>query len=207
MDTIQLMKAIEEKRKLAQIQVEEIIPILEENKKDMIGNVLDISYRIKGKESILEKIKYKKNKQKDLSEEQILDNILDIIGITVEVGDFENSIYVARQIAFLINEKRNEIENNFIIYLNEDLIKKFQQYNNKGSLRLKTSETGFEGISLHYNSEGKVGYEIQVTDKENIRIREETHEEFKRMKYKEIRNRRTNTEENRTGGRKLREDR
>lgn len=89
MDAIQLMKAIEEKRKLAQIQAEEIIAILEENKKYITGDISNISYRIKGKESILEKIKYLKNKQKDLSEEQILDNILDIIGITVEVVDFK----------------------------------------------------------------------------------------------------------------------
>lgn len=113
---------------------------------------------------------------------------------------------VAGQIAHIMNIKRNETEYNIVVYLDEDSIKKLQR-DYKDSMKLKTSETGFEGISLHYNSEGKVGYEIQVTDKENIRIREETHEEFKRMKYKEIRNRRTNTEENRTGGRKIREDR
>ncbi len=205
MDAIQLMKAIEEKRKLAQIQAEEIIATLEENKKYITGDISNISYRIKGKESILEKIKYLKNKQKHLSEEQILDNILDIIGITVEVKKFEDSMKVACQITDIMNKKRNEIEYNFLVYLDEDSIKKLQQY--KGSMILKTSKTGFEGISLHYNSKGKVWYEIQVTDKENIRIREETHDDFKRMKYKEIRKSITNTAKNRTDESETKDDR
>lgn len=202
MDTIQLMKAIEEKRKLAQIQAEEIIAKLQEYS---LFDVSNISYRIKGKESILEKIKFLKSTPDgaNMTEEQILDEILDIIGITVEVKNFTNAITALDQIEDIIHNEWNETRENILISGDKDMIEELQQYNNEGLIGLKISKTGYKGVMLHYNNKGKVAYEIQITDKENIRIREETHEEFKKIKYQEVRNSITNTEKNKSDDREI----
>lgn len=202
MDTIQLMKAIEEKRKLAQIQAEEIIAKLQEYS---LFDVSNISYRIKGKESILEKIKFLKSTPDgaNMTEEQILDEILDIIGITVEVKNFTNAMTALEQIEDIIHNEWNETRENILISGDKDMIEELQQYNNEGLIELKISKTGYKGVMLHYNSKGKVAYEIQITDKENIRIREETHEEFKKIKYQEVRNSITNTKENKSDDREI----
>lgn len=209
MDTIQLMKAIEEKRKLAQIQAEDIVGILKDKFND--DRVIRINYRIKEKESILEKIKLFKNttiKGQNMSEEQLLEEILDIIGITIEVKKFEESLEIEREVEEIILNTRGETKGRKIkIYDsdNEDYRdRRFDlRYLPEEGARICRSTTGWEGILMHYGNEKGIGYEIQILDTENIKIREETHEEFKKIKYQEVRNSITNTKENKSDEREI----
>ncbi|MCI8393321.1 MAG: hypothetical protein HFJ23_06035, partial [Clostridia bacterium] len=43
-------------------------------------------------------------------------------------------------------------------------------------------------LLIQYDSKEGIPFEIQITDSENLKIREETHEEFERTKYEQVRN-------------------
>lgn len=174
----ELIQQIEEKREKAQEEVEELLEILQQEKETMEKTgirIENISYRIKETESILEKIKFLKlTWSQDKQYLEILNEMKDIIGITVEIEDFEESSDAARKIICdeitraLSRTKRLKCSS--IRSVDENL-------------------TGYVAEQIYYKGLNYgIPFEIQVSDTKNIAIRDNTHEEFKEEKYMMLRN-------------------
>ncbi len=168
MDTIELIREIEEKIRKA----EEYLPVLIETLQKQEG--IKLTYRIKDKERILEKVMLFSNYSnfQGMDEGQILNEIKDIIGLTVVVDNLDDSFEVADKIKSMVEEERELVK----------LKKGIDHISDNGG------PTGYKGLLLQFDSEEGVPFEVQVTDKENLTVREATHEEFEKIKYGKVRN-------------------
>lgn len=166
MDTIKLMREIEKRISKA----EKYLPVVVERLQQQ--GELRLTYRIKDKEQILEKAMLfsKKSGFKGMDEFQILDSIGDIIALTVIVDHYMDSY-----------EMLGKINDNFEINKQKIKVKRFADHISNGSI------TDYLCLLIQYDTEEGIPFEIQITDNENLKIREETHEEFKRIKYKQVR--------------------
>lgn len=119
-------------------------------------------------QKIIQKLNLRKYQEKyqSLSEEEILETIYDILGITIVISQLEN-VYFVRD---LLIKKLME----------SDLIIDYQE----GSDYLKKqSKAGYQGILCYFRNRDGMMMEIQITDQVNLKVREETHEQFNRIKY------------------------
>lgn len=168
MDTIELIREIEEKIRKA----EEYLPVLIETFQKQEG--IKLTYRIKDKKHILEKVMLfsKSPKLQDMDEKQILDEVIgDIIGLTIVVDNLDDSFEVADKIKSMVEEERELVK----------LKKRIDHISDNGG------PTGYKDLLLQFDSEEGIPFEVQVTDKENLIIRESTHEEFEKIKYGKVR--------------------
>lgn len=167
MDTIKLIREIEKRIEKAEEYLPVVIEMLQKNEG------IKFTHRIKGKEQILEKIRLFAGKQyyQGMDEIQILDSIGDIIGLTVIADDFTD--------AYLMLGKIND---NFKMEKQQIKVERLVDYISKAS------NTNYRCLLEQLYPEEGIPFEIQITDEENLKIREETHEEFKRIKYKQVRN-------------------
>ncbi len=171
MDTVKLLRAIEERRNQAEKEAKVIVQILETQLCSMPewkNQILSITYRIKEKRSIAEKIEYLKLHYPEKTDLEILDWIKDIIGITIETKELADHVYVQLALEKVIKQLKIE-KCDFIDRLNI------------------AGVTGFRAQQLYFKPIEGIPYEIQITDTKNIQIRESTHEAFKNEKYKAIR--------------------
>lgn len=174
MDSIKLAREIEERRKQAEIEAQELIEILKTGLPQIQsyeGQILGIHYRMKEKTSILEKIEFLGLKEKGKSDLEILKEIKDIIGITVETKTTKDYDEIFERINEVIKKAKGITFSNYVLH---------DKY--------IPSKTGFQAMLMQYSPEDGISYEIQIADTENIRIRNDTHEEFKEQKYSVIRN-------------------
>lgn len=164
MDNIKLLRKIERKIEEAESYLPEILEAFQG---------LRPIYRIKDKKRILEKIQLRLNNPRfqGMDEVEILDTIGDIIGLTIVRENIENVPTTSDFILEQIEAEKLPIEPIAFV----DHIK------DKGP-------TNYKCELLVFEYKGEIKFEIQITDKENLAIREATHEEFEKIKYGKIRN-------------------
>lgn len=185
MDSVKLIREIEERRKQAKEEAEELIEILKTEllkSQEYAEHVLSVDYRIKEKSSILEKIGFFKLRYPEKSDLEILEEkIRDIIGITVETRSVE-----AYGIAFVGTVNAIKEVKGLEIPKQEEVL-----WRDGTNTRTK----GLTFLSMYYRPENGIPYEIQIADRENIQRRNSTHDEFKAQKYKEVRQQTNNSRE------------
>ena len=163
MDVIKVSKEIDKKIKEAKAYLSTLLEIFQHQKG------INLTYRIKEKNRILEKIMLFSSKPdfQNIDETEILNQIGDIIGLTIVIKTLEDTVAVANEIITQLENQPQAIRcigvNNYI--------------NNNGG------KTGYKGLLLAFKSQEGMPFEIQITDKENLTIRENTHEEFEKIKY------------------------
>lgn len=167
MDTIKLTREIEKKIKKAK----EYLPVLIEMLQNQEG--IKLTYRIKDKQRILEKVMLFSNTSnfQGMNENQILNRVGDIIGLTIVVNNLEDSFEISNKIISQLEKKSQLVK----------FEKCIDHISDNGG------PTGYKGLLLLFDSEEGVPFEIQVTDNENVKIRETTHEEFEKIKYGQVR--------------------
>lgn len=168
MDTIKLIKEIESKIRKAEEYLPRLITMLQKQEE------LKLMYRIKDKKRILEKVMLfaSKPEYQGMDEKQILDAIGDIIGLTIVVGERLNPLDSY--------EMLGKIMDNFEGGNGPIKVKRFIDHIAKGG-----GHTGYQCLLVQYDNEEGIPFEIQIVDDENLKLREETHEEFKRVKYEQ----------------------
>lgn len=181
MDTIKLIKEIERKIREAEAYLPVLIAMLQQQEglKSIQGQEeLNLIYRIKDKKRILEKVILFSNKSgyEGMDENQILDSIGDIIGLTIVVDSVSGSYQ-------RLYEMLGEINYNFERGSQPIEVKRFVDHISDDG-----GTTGYKCLLIQYDSKEGIPFEIQITDSENLKIREETHEEFERTKYEQVRN-------------------
>lgn len=171
MDTIKLIKEIESRIRKAEAYLPTLIAMLQQQEE------LKLMYRIKDKERILEKVRLfsSKPEYEGMDEDRILDSIGDIIGLTIVVGSEldQTASY----------EMLGKINDNFERGSEPIEVKRFVDH-----IIDDGGTTGYKCLLIQYDSKEGIHFEIQITDSENLKIREETHEEFERTKYEQVRN-------------------
>lgn len=167
MDTIKLLKEIEKKIKKAESYLPVVLKIFEQQKG------IKLMYRIKDKKRILEKIMLISNNPKfqGMDEIKILNMIEDIIGVTVVIDKLEDAFDISSEIIVQLESQKQPIK----------FTRHIDHINDNGG------PTGYKGLLLFFDSEEGMPFELQITDNENLAIREDTHEEFEKIKYGEIR--------------------
>ncbi len=198
MDSIKLIREIEERRKRAKEEAEELIEILKTElfkRQEYAEHVLSVDYRIKEKSSILEKIEFFKLRYPEKSDLEILEEkIRDIIGITVETRSVEDYI-----IAFVGTVNAIQEVKGLKMPKQKDVL--LHDGTNTGTKsselwsNVNTKTNGLIFLSMYYRPENGIPYEIQIADRENIQRRNSTHDEFKVQKYKEVRQQTNNSRE------------
>lgn len=170
MDTIKLLKEIEKKIEEAKSYLPVLLEFFEQQKG------IKFTYRIKDKERILEKIMFHLDNPatKDMDEIERLNAIRDIIGFTVVIDKLEDAYAISDEIANKLYNYRQTIG----VYNYSDYIA------DGGGL------TGYKGFfTFLFDNEEGMRFEIQVTDNENLLLREATHNEFEKIKYGNVRKR------------------
>lgn len=145
----------------------EFLPVIVDELKIHFGD--NIIYRIKNKERILDKLHRWSSMTgyKAISPLTALNSVRDIIGITVIVDKLEEACGVADEIIEHFENKTEPIE----FDLKRNYIDEL------------TSITGYKFIVLGTLNRGFIPFEIQITDMENLSIRDATHSEFVKKKY------------------------
>lgn len=179
MDIIKLSKEIDNKIKKA----ESTLPYLLEEMQQFEG--LRITHRIKDKNRILEKIMlWSTNpKHKDVSEFELLEKVGDIIGITVVIEKLDDAFNTANTIIKQLESKTHQSINFY---------KCIDHIRDNGGI------TGYKGLLLIFSNKDNIPFEIQVTDEENFKIREDTHDEFVKNKYSSVKTQTNQKTENYT---------
>ena len=179
MDIIKLSKEIDNKIKKAQASLPSLLAEMQQ------FEGLRITHRIKDKNRILEKIMLWANnpKYKDVSEFELLEKVGDIIGITVIIEKLDDAFNTASTIIKQLENKTNQ-SINFYKYIDH--------ISDNGGI------TGYKGLLLIFSSRDSIPFEIQVTDEENFRIREDTHDEFVKNKYSSVKTQTNQKSENYT---------
>jgi len=165
MDTIQLLKEIEKKIKAAEQYLPELLTYLQQLED------VKISHRIKNKLRILEKIMLwsKTSKYQGINELELLENVGDIIGITLEIDEISNAFDIADRIIQHLQSSNQSISYTGCI----------NHISDNGGI------TGYKGLLLVFNN-NRIPFEIQITDAKNLAIRESTHDEFVKSKYASV---------------------
>lgn len=167
MDTIRLVKEIEKKIEKAKCYLPTLLAMFQQQEG------INLTYRIKDKNRILEKVMLFSNNPKfqDMDEIEILNRIRDIIGLTVVIDKLEEAFAISNEIINQLESQAQTIE--FNTYINH--------------ISDKGGPTGYKGLLLLFDNQEGIPFEIQVTDNENLAIREATHEEFEKIKYAKVR--------------------
>lgn len=157
---------IEQKRK----EAKDYLPIFlkEIQEVNFEGKIVDINYRIKTIEKINRKVKLRETKEKyqGKTKFEILDGIYDILAFTIVTKNLKE-VYKVKEI---LKQK----------LLEKGIISDFQE----GSDYIqKNSKAGYKGILLYLTNLNGMTFEVQITDQDNLKIREETHDLHDKLKY------------------------
>lgn len=166
MDTIKLLNEIDKKIAEAQSYLPKLLELFQQQG-------IKLKYRIKDRNRILEKVMLlsKNPNFKGVDEFEILNGIADIIGLTVVIPQLEDAFDVSNRIVFQLENYNQSIEfNRYIDHITDN-----------------GGPTGYKGLLLFFDSKDGIPFEIQVTDNENLKIREDSHKEFERIKYEKVR--------------------
>ena len=128
----------------------------------------NILYRVKSEQSIREKIELWKQRTPYITEQELLHSIGDIAALTVVTDSIDD----ATSLLPLINERMNRLglhNSRVVLHLNDN------------------TPTKYNGVLSFYQAGDTVRFEIQITDNKNLEIRESTHDEFRVIKYRSVR--------------------
>ena len=164
MDTIKLLKEIEKKIKTAESYMPRLLEIFEQQG-------IKPTYRIKDKNRILEKVMWVSNNPnfQEMDEIEILNKVNDIIGLTVVTNTLEDAFTISDKIV-------NQLLGQSIKFK-----RCIDHISDNGGI------TDYKALLLLFGSEEGIPFEVQVTDNENLAIREATHKEFEKIKYGKVR--------------------